>query len=271
MEFYNLSVREIKHTINLVRNEYNFDLSVYTTVPLRRKLLKLINKYSLKSLSELNQGILEQVIPRQDIIENFQFESTEMFRDPSVWRKIGDILKKNKKITYRILFPNCVDGYELYSLLIILKILGLEKNTEVFISTAVKEIRERIDNFIITNKVFEISSANFKRIFPKDDYILNNFFEKIETSFNIRNVFEIKIEEEISSRKYDMIIYRNKLLYYTPSKTNDIITDLVKKLLPGGVLIIGVNERVRFFKENGLTLLDEKDSFYKKTVDKSCE
>ncbi|NJK85065.1 MAG: hypothetical protein HC906_02930 [Bacteroidales bacterium] len=58
-----------------------------------------------------------------------------MFRDPSLWRWLREeLLPQTVEKTigkYRIWFPNCVSGGELYTLTILLKEMGLMDKVEI--------------------------------------------------------------------------------------------------------------------------------------------
>ncbi len=272
MEFYEVTIRDFKLINEIIKRNYGFSISDYATIPIRRRLAEMVNAGMVKDIEALKEELSGQAIPKERLLSFFLFETTEMFRDPSVWRFLGTFLKKQEKILKtKIWFPLCVDGLELYSLLILLKITGWEDDVEITVNVPIdRKIAEIKDGLILPEKKMEISEGNFKRLEMKVPYTLHDFFEKNGRGYKIKINFTTSIkfvkggETEIPVRSQDIIIYRNKMLYYTVSKSTDITEKLENALLPGGLLLLGVNERLSVRKISALTALNENDGIYKK-------
>ncbi len=272
MEFYEITVRDFKVINEIIKDNYGFSISDYVTIPVRRRLVELINSGVAKNIEELKEKLSNKAIDKEWLLSFFLFDTTEMFRDPSVWRFLGAFLKKKEKVLKtKIWFPLCVDGLELYSLLILLKITGLEDDVEVTVNVPIeKNLSEIKDELVLSEKKMEISEGNFKRLELKVPYTLHDFFEKGEHGYIIKSGFRTQVrfvkgfELKTPVRAQDIIIYRNKMLYYTVSKSMEIIEKLMDAMLPGAILMIGVNEQLKYMKGFNLLPLNENDGIYKK-------
>ena len=272
MEFYEVTVKDYRIINEILEENYNFSLNDYATIYVRRVLAKIINSGIAKNLQDLHIKLYEKSIEKEELMSFFWVETTELFRDPSVWRFLAKFLKKKKEILKtRIWFPLCVDRMELFSLLILLKVLGLEKTVEVIVNIPIgKYFNEVGSNFVVPYKLMEVSEGNFRRLELKTPFVLEDFFENngdfysIKTSFSTAVKYIKGLETQKPKRSVNVIMYRNRMLYYTLSKSIDIVDTLSESLLHGGLLFIGVNERLLVYNENMFSAIDVNDGIYKR-------
>ena len=116
-----ISIREI---IRIIKEMHGCDFSVFALTSFKNRLERLMIKYNLQSPDNLIKKIQEEPDFFEDFMYDISVPSTEMFRDPSLWRWLReDFLPgaiQNSPARYRIWLPQCVSGGELFSLAILL-------------------------------------------------------------------------------------------------------------------------------------------------------
>ena len=120
-----LGIVDIREIIKNILSKYGYDFSEFALTSFKHRLEKLIIKNNLSGVD----GLLKKLKNNKEFFDIFLHEisvpSTEMFRDPSLWRWLRDELFANineKNLTrFKIWFPNSVSGGELYSLAILLR------------------------------------------------------------------------------------------------------------------------------------------------------
>ena len=274
MAFYELSVRKIKELEQIVKEKYGIVLSNFATIPLRRKIEKSLSFFNLNSIEELITIVNSDKIGKEDFLLSLSSVATEMFRAPSVWRFLLNEFSKTvaENNNYRIWFPLCAGGYELFSLITLLKILDVEEKVEITInclSTEKSNLLKR-GEILIDKKILEISKLNFKRFGIKPHYDWESIFYENDE----RLIFKEKIKTKIKITKegvfmpppfmQDIVVYRNIMLDYTLKYSYEIIGNIVKKLKKGGLLIIGEKEKILYLQEYSLSAINENDGIYKK-------
>ena len=92
----------------MINETYDYDFSDYALTSLKRRIERLIQFHNIKHPDLLIERLRDDKAYFQRFLEEIAVESTEMFRDPSLWRYFRDelfplIFKDNLKI--KIWFP----------------------------------------------------------------------------------------------------------------------------------------------------------------------
>lgn len=254
-------IRKFQETIS----EYSaYDFSDYSVNSLKRRLFKITEQYgtdinTLINIIGSDPSLLEEVVKKLTV------STTELFRDPLIWKGIMNILQSDFSAypTIRIWHPGCSTGQEVYSMMILLDQLGLLEKSEIYASdintdvmkTAVKGAyrlrfnREYIDNF---NTVFAAStdhlpSANFNS-FEKyltidevgDSIVMKNFlrekpvYKKIDLVKN-NNLFNVK---------FDLVMCRNVIIYFNYELQNKVLQHFYSNMNDHSLLVLGMHESI---------------------------
>lgn len=268
-----VDVREINRAI---QKKYGFDFSIFALTSLRLRLEKLMIHNNINNVEQL----IRKIENNDDFFDNFLFEltipSTEMFRDPSLWRWLRDDFLPNEieksQNKYKIWLPNCVSGGELLSLTILLKENNLLDKVQIIASTLTNKSQENIREGKYDIKKLEISTENYKRFQGK--FSLNNYYrleryhayfdksliENVE--FDKQDLYLNKLPENVK-----LILYRNNFIYFTPKFQEEIQNKLLKSLSPGGHLIIGIKEKIiNTFAQYDFELINPNENVYRKKV-----
>lgn len=270
MEFYDIGIQEYKQIINSIQVGYGFDFSYYSPITFRRKIISLMGFYQVDDLDELKFRI-ENSHFDEDFFRFFHVPITEMFRDPSFWRKIIHFILNNKvSDEMRVCFPGCVIGNELLSFLIVLQELKMEKVFEIIVTNPFPmEINSLV--MMLEKRKFELSNTNFERLEFK-----NSNLEKYFNQDNKGNyLFEIDSFKKIKFVKHDflkeslvekqnLIFFRNQLLYFSIPNDEKIVGNMANSLKPKGLLFIGAKEKIENHKNFKLEIIDKDERIYKR-------
>ncbi len=267
----NLGIIEQKKIIEVLKQKYALDYKNYTPTAFKNRIMAVManNNFNIDSL--INE-IETNPEFKLNFLHNFQIPETELFRDPAVWRELtSKILFKINKPNYKIWIPDFTTGDEVFTIAIILKELNLTDKIKVYISSnSHTSINEEGFGFF-SEKHFLVDDANYKRYKTKENEQLNKYFTVLNNNYifdkNLLSDFNFisKNIDEYNFPKVDLIIYRNKMIYYNLPLQNKILKLIYDFLLPGGVLVIGTKETIEFntikdyFKE-----INKLNGIYKK-------
>lgn len=273
MSKYELGIVDTRNILKAIQEHYDYDFRNYALTFFKRRLEYIIEKYNLKSANNLINEIINQESFFPLFLKEICVENTEMFRDPSLWRFfMDDFLAPliQKSTSYKIWFPEVSSGEELYSLVILLTELNLLKYVEIHASS-ISEIRmDKVRQGMFDSSKREVNEANFKRIFRNKD--LNEYCSIKENQGYINPTLLENVKFFRQNAIFDrypkgvkLIMWRNQMLYCNQILEERLLKNMNGCLVPGGHLIIGLNEKIDYWNSNrDFTLVGENDSIYKK-------
>lgn len=268
-----IGIVDTRNIIKLIQEKYGFDFSDFALTSLKRRLEYIIQQKNLKHpdlfLSRLNENpqFFEQVL------EDILVQSTEMFRDPSLWRLLRDeLIPRLYKETprFKIWLPGSVSGDELYSLCIILKEMELLDNVNILVTCLSTKNIDFIKSGVLRSSKVEVSEENYQRINGKakfGDYckIVNGVtYRDISLVKNVNFDIE-KVDLESPPTGIRLVLYRNKMIYFNPTLQLRVLKNIYSSLSTGGHLVIGIKELLaNLYNANDFTLVNPTESIYKK-------
>ena len=212
-----------------------------------------INQFSKVSFTRLyNQYAIENnitdlpVITKEisdNILNKFYSKHTrELWQQPYVDQFMQVVIPELNKICsekIRILVIGCGNGHEAFSLFIMLN--------ENFKDIEIKMVASDLNLSAISNASgFEISKENIHSWINRDKYFmkLSGGMYKIKKEINNKIYFEFHDARNIGSysREFDIVIARDLSLHLSVDDYITFLNDVCKKIISGGVLIIGDNE-----------------------------
>ncbi len=271
-----LGIVDIREIIKNIFSKYDYDFSDFALTSFKHRLEKLLIKNNLSSVD----GLLRKLKNNKEFFDIFLHEisvpSTEMFRDPSLWRWLRDELfaginEKNLN-GFKIWFPNSVSGGELYSLAIMLKEMNILDKVHIISSSFSNKSIEYIMEGIYELKKVEVSAENYVRFKGDSDfsdyYKLDRYYAFRDTSL-IRNVEFNKqnINFDNSPVNIKLILFRNSLIYFNPSLQEKVLKIMHDCLSVSGYLILGIKERIKNLDANkAFEPVNELEGIYKKSL-----
>lgn len=269
-----IGISELEEIILNIKLYKGIDFSDYAYSSLKRRIENFMLQFNFVNVDELIHKINKDNYFFDLFLESILVDTTEMFRDPDFWKvlKINVLKRINTKERINVLVPECNSGEELYSLLIVLEQLGLIDKTKVCVSSLSDLNVQRIKNAAIELKKMEINSANFER-FDENGNIFDFFRDKgtvakLKASLlgNVE-IIQHNLNSEVFVDVFDLILYRNKTIYYNQHLQSQVFKKLAGYLSVGGFIAIGIKEAFVF---NGMqrmfSMHSESERIYKKIV-----
>lgn len=270
-EFGIISIREIIH---IIKKMHGYDFSTFAMTSFKSRLERLMIKYNIQSPESLIKKIREEPDFFEDFLYDISVPSTEMFRDPSLWHWLREdflsVAIPTSQDRYRIWFPQCVSGGELFSLVILLHETGLLDKVQIIASSMSQTAIELIRSGRYDLKKIEISQENYRRSNGSGDlsdyYIIDRYHAFRDTSL-IENVEFTRtfIVCEKFPVNVKLILFRNFLIYTHASQQEKILHSMHNALSANGHIILGIKERINGSNANRIfEPFNEAESVYRK-------
>ncbi len=243
-----LSLSDYKKIEKFIFNKYNFDISGYTVAIARRRIENYLNNYNLKNLDDTLYLISRKKF-FEGLLDALVVPTTELFRDFELWLKLNNkyLEKLPQYPKIEICLPDVSTDDELITLLII---LFRKKNNQfnIKVTSNFNNFKEKITNYKIHQKKFESSKQNFVNFDPEDNF--ENYFIKGNINYTLKknilkNINFVKfdlLKNEFEEKKFDFVLFRNRLLYYKSDVHNNILDKIYTSLKPKGLFVIGIKE-----------------------------
>ena len=215
------------------------------------------------------QSYLEQAISDDKefsyLVSALTIHTTEWFRELDHFSKfeifIRDKLKDFKKI--KMLSAGCSTGEEVFSFALVCEMF--KKLNPVFDFEISAFDIDPVSVEIAKKGMYQLSDINkipdnykiFLKKLDKEDSFTAESRIKTRCTFYTDNL----IKMQNTNKKYEIIVCRNVLIYFTPDKVKLILQSLIDKLVLGGMLIIGHSDSLNA-KE--LKLKNHGNSMYEK-------
>ncbi len=255
---------DIQQIILTIKDNSNYNFEDYSLKSFTRRIEKVLFDFKL-DVSGLINKMQQQPEFITSIANSLTVNTTELFRDPQIWKtlkhKVLSKLSKRQRIS--IWHTGCSTGQEVYSMLILLNELGMLDKTNIF-ATDVNQ------NVIDAAKLGEYSYRfnpsyfdNFEEVVRKNmmdeqyynDVPYSRYFDvnKIKKTIKIHENLRKKpvwIQHDLVSNKnifdtkFDLIVCRNVLIYFNISLQYDVIERFHERLYDNGFLLLGLHESV---------------------------
>jgi chemotaxis protein methyltransferase CheR len=267
-----LGIVDTRNIINTITEKYNYDFSDYALISFKRRLEKILESYNLKYTDVLINKLVGNDRFFEIFLDALAVPSTEMFRDPSLWRIMRDEIIPaihQDSASFKIWLPNSVSGDELFSLAILLHEMGLLNKAQILVSCMSSVSIETIRSGVFSNSKFEISSDNYIRAngeFELSKYVtLKDGIFTRDTSL-IQNVTFIKQNSflEPVPPSVKLILFRNKMIYFNQTLQGRIYKTLYNALTSNGFLVIGTKESLNsHYGNNDFIKISKTESIFK--------
>jgi len=280
----NIEDKDIKIFLEAISENSEYDFSDYSLNSLRRRIDKTLEESSSDLLSLIKKMRHDPEF-MEEIVKKITVNTTELFRDPKVWRKmLYQVIPKFMHLpSINIWHPGCSTGQEVYSMMMILDHLGLlEKstiyasdiNSDVLIAAKKGSYRYRFNKEYIDNykTVFDApekgnvksKKPEWKKYFKvdetKDLIIMQDFLRKKP----IYEIADLVSEKSPFDTKFDLIICRNVIIYFNYELQNRVLKMFHTNMKPNACLLLGLHESI-IGPYSNLFKKDEQFYFMKRT------
>jgi chemotaxis protein methyltransferase CheR len=258
-----------------IRDHSGYDFSDYSLTSLRRRLTKILLEYDM-SMQELIQRMETEKRFLEQTVRKLTVHTTELFRDPQVWKKIRDDLAPTwqDKALVNIWHPGCSTGQEVYSMLMLLDQLNLLHKTRVYGSDLNPDVLEKARRGRYRYQFNQSYLENFDKVMlngsgeasDKPDKHWRKYFSVDESrdalqmheklcALPLFQQQDLVKDPNPFNVKYDLIVCRNVIIYFNLKLQTHVFRLFYENLQPGGALLLGVHESImgsydRKFRKN---------------------
>lgn len=267
---HQLTIKEIKKIIDAVHKVYNFDFSNYAFSSLQRRLNRIITLYKFKAVDELIEKLLADKMFFGEFLEEITVNTTEMFRDPEMWKTLRQTILKQieHKSFINIWHAGCSSGEEVFSMAILLKELGIYDKTKLLATDINKTVIERAKSGTYAMRNMELNGDNYLRAGGTSSleiYYETEGAKAIMHQDLLRNVsFRVhNLAMDSHFAKFDLILCRNVLIYFDKNLQEKVFKLFTDSLLKQGYFVIGSKESMVWSSFNSkYKLINNKEKIY---------
>lgn len=271
-----LSLTIIKQFQTFLFEKYGYDFRDYALSSFKRRLEHLLFFFKSGSVQELMRKIEANPSLAEQAVKEITVNTTEMFRDPSFWRKMRDevLTQFTSAPVIRIWHAACSSGEEVYSMCIILQEMGLLDKAKIFASDINSTVLNSAKSGVYPIRSLDLTKSNFERLGTSGK--LENYYKVSSDQSNIKyneqlikNVsfrkHNLASEEDFS--KFDIVLCRNVMIYFNFDLQDRVMNTISNSLFKGGYLAIGSKETIAWCATaKDFQPLSVEEKIYKKIV-----
>lgn len=265
---------EIKLLLEAIFLKYGYDFRNYSKAHIKRRILHRLTISDLKSISEIQNKVLNDKNFFELVLRDLSINVTEMFRDPSFYKyfreEVVPILKTYHY--FKLWHAGCSTGEEVYSMAILLKEEGLIERAQIYATDFNNIVLQTAKEGIYpVNKIKEFT-YNYQRSEGKnsfsDHYTAKYNSVILDKSLKKNIVFaEHNLATDSVFAEVNVVICRNVLIYFDKELQNRVFNLFEESLIKGGFLCLGSKENLRFsdsFKK--FSIVSNSEKIYKKKL-----
>ena len=258
--------------LEAIYQKYGYDFRNYAKASLRRRLRYRLSQSNLKTISEMQHKLLNDKEFFDTLLLDLTINVTEMFRDPSFFKALREIVisELKKQPFIKVWHAGCSSGEEIYSTAILLKENGMYESSLIYATDTNEMVLDKAKSGIFPIEKMKDFTVNYRKaggIASFADYytarydnaIMDNSLKK-NIVFSNHNLVTDSVFGEM-----DLIMCRNVLIYFNRELQDRVFRLFMDSLRPGGFLCLGSKETVRFssFSENFENVI-EKERVYRR-------
>ncbi len=269
-----IDLAELKVITDVIKENHQYDFTDYAASSFKRRVLRAVELFKLKNIDELLLKIRSDKNFVDTLVNEITVNTTEMFRDPSFWRKLKEeivpLITRNDRV--RIWHAACSSGEEVYSMAIILQEMGLLDKCMITATDINDQVIDVAKKGIYPFRNLDVHESNYQR-FSATTNNLSKYYTKINSDtvqFNpelIKNVtfkrHDLTKGEAFS--KFDLILCRNVLIYFNFNLQNSVLNLFAESLYIKSYLAIGSKESIAWCESANLfKTVNAEEKIYQK-------
>jgi chemotaxis protein methyltransferase CheR len=208
--------------------------------------VKKLQGYIWNTYGAESPEILEKVFSSGEAAGILTVSETYFFREPAHFALIRDLLPSFEGTKIEVCSAATATGCEAYSIAMLIESYNKGAKTPIFY---------HIDAFDINPNVIEAARRGVysERVLREDGssfrYITDVYLKKTDGGYRAddsikRNIsfFVHNLMDELPSKAYDLILFRNAFIYFSPVSRGRVLSNLSAVLKEGGIFLVGVSE-----------------------------
>lgn len=259
---------DLIYILDLLYKAKNVDFSLYKMNTIKRRILRRMLIYKIKTISKYADTITNQPQELETLFQDLLINVTQFFRDHDAFLALKktifpNLLKsKSPGETLRIWVPACATGEEVYSIAMTLIEIQLADNSNIPIQIFASDLSA---DAIAIARTGEYSESQVKNI---SDKRLQQFFVKAKDKFRISKqlrdmcVFaQHNILNDPPFSRMDFISCRNFLIYLDSGAQKKAMATFHYSLKENGCLLLGKSETIGASTQL-FNIINKKSKFY---------
>jgi chemotaxis protein methyltransferase CheR len=228
---FTVTIDETNNIIHFISQQYGIDLSGLAMASLRLKISQFCKDHHFLSPRNLTTRLHEEPGFLESFIQGISASSPDMFRDPELWITLRDqILPEmiSEPETSRILIPDSVSGEEIYSMAILLKESGLDRQIKLTATCKSEGIRKQIENGPLSKGRYKNCQDNYLIFNPGST--LDKYFQQRDGKYYRKSGLlkpvdiMVQLEDQAGTAVHaKLILYRNRMIYLNPETSRRMI------------------------------------------------
>ena len=258
--------------LEAIYQKYGYDFRNYAKASLRRRLRYRLSQSNLKTISEMQHKLLNDKEFFDTLLLDLTINVTEMFRDPSFFKALREIViyELKKQPFIKVWHAGCSSGEEIYSTAILLKENGMYESSLIYATDTNEMVLDKAKSGIFPIEKMKDFTVNYRKAgglasfadyytARYDNAIMDNSLKK-NIVFSNHNLVTDSVFGEM-----DLIMCRNVLIYFNRDLQDRVFRLFMDSLRPGGFLCLGSKETVRFSSLSGnFENVIEKERVYRR-------
>ncbi|MEZ0391985.1 MAG: protein-glutamate O-methyltransferase CheR [Pseudobdellovibrionaceae bacterium] len=252
--------------------KYGYDFRKYAESSFSRRLQNIFKKFEFQDGFDFLKKVYNDPELFEKILPFLTISTTELFRDPLVFKTIREslvpILKTYPRLN--IWVAGCSTGEEVYSLAIILLEEGLYSRSNIFATDinprALEMAREGRYSLSTFQSYVHNYTASGGTQSPSDYYTVKKGFGHFQNELKENILFE---EHNLATdhvfREMHLILCRNVLIYFNRTLEDRVLRLFHDSLVYHGFLVLGSKETTRFSSlHRSYRVFDPKHKIFQK-------
>ncbi len=255
---------DIRNFQETVRTHSAYDFTQYSHTSLKRRLTRILLEYET-TMDQLTEKMRSDPAFLESVIKKVTVHTTELFRDPDIWKKIRQELLPiyAEQNVIRIWHPGCSTGQEVYSMMMVLDHLGLLHKSEIYGSDLSRDVLDQAESGTYRYRFNQSYLENFDKVMlngtEEEIRVQRKFWRKyfqIDEAYDRIRMREFLREKPVYKKldlvkdpnlflvKFDLIVCRNVIIYFNGDLQNRVFELFFNNLNDRGTLLLGVHESI---------------------------
>jgi len=237
-----------------IRRLTGIDLTLYKRAQMERRIRTFAGRRAATSLDDYLQVLAADREQLEQFLDRVTINVSQLWRNPEQFARLADhvIPELAAEGRLRCWSAGCSYGAEAFTVAAIARTVAPDARIEVHGTDIDRRMVERAREGVF--------SADDARSVPRDQ--LGRWFERLDDGGHrarpeLRAVTRFEtgdlLRDSFPAGRYDLVLCRNVVIYFTEDVRDRLHARLVETLRPGGYLMIGSSERVASPAALGLT------------------
>jgi len=244
---------ELEEVITLLNHEHGYDFSNYSAASFKRRVARVMGLYRINNFYDLKYAITNDKKFVAQFVQEITVNVTEMFRDPSFYKKLHDKVLPTLASypSIKIWHAGCSTGEEAYSMAILLSEAGLLNRARIYATDINTAAIDKARKGIIDMRFIKEYTQNYIKSGGKTDF--SSYYTARYDNAIIRKDLREKIVfsqhnlvADSTFNEFQLICCRNVLIYFNRTLQNHVLKLFYSSLSSLGYLALGIKESLLF-------------------------